>query len=114
MKCGFWAILSFFLVTAHLPPVIAVPFLSQNTGAAPWPPAEYHILPPLREQASIWDEWAEERRAGIPRILRKYGIGAWLVSLGLRRKLRLTTKQVSSGAADQPKRVRRGDSVLVS
>jgi len=45
------------------------------------PKPEYHTLPPLREQAEIQNAWTEERRAGIPKILKKYGVDAWLVRL---------------------------------
>lgn len=40
---------------------------------------EYFTLPPLREQLTIQDGWTKERRDGIPRILEKYGVDAWLV-----------------------------------
>jgi len=45
------------------------------------PNPEYHILPPLREQAKIQDVWTRERRANIPGLLQKYGIDAWLVGI---------------------------------
>lgn len=45
------------------------------------PKPEYRILPPLREQAEIQDGWTRERRAGIPKLLQKYGIDAWLVGV---------------------------------
>ncbi|KAK0649901.1 hypothetical protein B0T16DRAFT_457264 [Cercophora newfieldiana] len=44
------------------------------------PEPQYFTLPPLREQASIQDNWVKERREGIPKLLRKYGVDAWLVS----------------------------------
>ena len=40
---------------------------------------EYHTLPPLREQAKIRDGWTRERLAGIPSLLQKHGVDAWLV-----------------------------------
>ncbi|KAG9233336.1 hypothetical protein BJ875DRAFT_403221 [Amylocarpus encephaloides] len=42
--------------------------------------AQYHQLPPLREQADIQDAWNSERISNIPSILQKYGIDAWLMS----------------------------------
>ncbi|KAK1834454.1 hypothetical protein QBC39DRAFT_343146 [Podospora conica] len=41
---------------------------------------EYHTLPPLREQAEIRDGWTRERVAGIPNILQRHGVDAWLIS----------------------------------
>jgi len=40
---------------------------------------KYYTLPSLREQAAIQDAWTKERRAGIPKILQKYAVDAWLV-----------------------------------
>ena len=45
----------------------------------------YQHLPPLREQAKIYDEWRKERLSKVPRILQKYGVDAWIVSGALRR-----------------------------
>ncbi|KAI8959372.1 hypothetical protein F5Y11DRAFT_368097 [Daldinia sp. FL1419] len=41
---------------------------------------QIQVLPPLREQAKLLDEWTEERKALIPGLLRKYGVDAWLMS----------------------------------
>ncbi|KAK1988337.1 xaa-Pro aminopeptidase family enzyme [Colletotrichum cereale] len=41
---------------------------------------KYNPLPPLREQARIQDAWTEERKAGIPALLKKHGVEAWVVS----------------------------------
>jgi hypothetical protein len=56
----------------------AVPPPTPNPTGPPAP--EYHRLPPLREQARIQDAWTKERKAHIPKLLRKYGVDAWLVS----------------------------------
>lgn len=49
-------------------------------AAAPSPPsAQYHTLPPLREQAAIQDAWTAERKTIIPGLLHKYSVDAWLV-----------------------------------
>lgn len=40
---------------------------------------QYQYLPPLREQAEIYDGWRKERLDGIPGILQKYGVDAWIV-----------------------------------
>ncbi|KAG9244414.1 hypothetical protein BJ878DRAFT_534584 [Calycina marina] len=40
---------------------------------------QYHTLPTLREQAALKDSWTAERKANIPSILAKHGIGAWLM-----------------------------------
>ncbi len=40
---------------------------------------QYQLLPSLREQAAIQDEWTAQRKALIPSILKKYGVDAWLV-----------------------------------
>ena len=42
-------------------------------------PARYQTLPSLREQAEILDGWRRERLEGLPGLMRKYGVGAWLV-----------------------------------
>lgn len=42
-------------------------------------PPSYRLLPPLREQAKIQDNWTRERIARIPKLLQKYGVDAWLV-----------------------------------
>ena len=42
---------------------------------------EYKALPPLREQAALEDGWKAERIGNIPKLLQKYGVDAWLVSL---------------------------------
>ncbi|WYZ37103.1 hypothetical protein EsH8_II_000609 [Colletotrichum jinshuiense] len=44
------------------------------------PTPKYNPLPPLREQARIQDAWTEERKAGIPALLKKHGVDAWLIS----------------------------------
>ncbi|KAI1493616.1 putative lipoprotein [Biscogniauxia mediterranea] len=41
---------------------------------------QFQTLPPLREQAELVDAWTEERKALIPGLLRKHGVGAWLMS----------------------------------
>ncbi|KAK4457161.1 hypothetical protein QBC42DRAFT_319699 [Cladorrhinum samala] len=41
---------------------------------------EYQPLPPLRQQAAIQDAWTAERKAGIPSILQKYNVDAWIIS----------------------------------
>ncbi|KAJ0148972.1 hypothetical protein CTA2_614, partial [Colletotrichum tanaceti] len=45
------------------------------------PAPKYNPLPPLREQARIQDAWTEERKAGIPALLKKHGVEAWVVRL---------------------------------
>jgi hypothetical protein len=40
---------------------------------------EYAILPTLREQAALKDEWTKSRIETIPALLNKYGVDAWLV-----------------------------------
>ncbi|EPQ59127.1 hypothetical protein GLOTRDRAFT_33917 [Gloeophyllum trabeum ATCC 11539] len=47
----------------------------------PEKPAQYHELPPLREQARLFNEWKDERIARIPALLKKYDIDAWLLSM---------------------------------
>ncbi len=44
-------------------------------GASP----SYQLLPSLRDQAVLQNEWAAARRAAIPALLRKHNIDAWLV-----------------------------------
>ena len=39
----------------------------------------YPSLPSLREQSSILDNWTAERVSHVPELMRKYGVGAWLV-----------------------------------
>jgi len=46
----------------------------------PTTPARYRTLPPLREQATILDNWRDERVSRIPALLNKYGVDAWLMS----------------------------------
>jgi len=41
---------------------------------------QFQKLPTLREQNDIQNAWTVERRAAIPELLAKYGVGAWLVS----------------------------------
>ncbi|KAH6663054.1 hypothetical protein B0J14DRAFT_279633 [Halenospora varia] len=41
---------------------------------------QYQTLPSLKEQAAIQDNWTRERLSLIPRILRKWGVDAWLMS----------------------------------
>ncbi|KAL2883472.1 hypothetical protein SGCOL_001154 [Colletotrichum sp. CLE4] len=48
--------------------------------AASDPTPKYNPLPPLREQAGIQDAWTEERKTGIPALLKKHGVDAWLIS----------------------------------
>ncbi|KAK3321983.1 hypothetical protein B0H66DRAFT_514270 [Apodospora peruviana] len=58
-------------------------FLSAAAASASqdWPHLpRYYTLPSLREQADIQDAWTKERIAGIPKILQKYGVDAWLIS----------------------------------
>lgn len=45
------------------------------------PTPKYNPLPPLREQARIQNAWTEERKAGIPALLKKHGVEAWVVRL---------------------------------
>ncbi|GJN76470.1 hypothetical protein PLICBS_010583 [Purpureocillium lilacinum] len=45
-------------------------------GASP----SYQLLPSLRDQAVLQNEWAAARRAAIPALLRKHNIDAWLIS----------------------------------
>ncbi|KAJ3511946.1 hypothetical protein NLJ89_g3808 [Agrocybe chaxingu] len=45
----------------------------------PRQPAQYWPLPPLRTRASIQNNWTSERIARIPKLLKKYGAGAWLI-----------------------------------
>ena len=40
---------------------------------------QYQHLPPLREQAEIYDGWRKERLDRVPEILQKYGVDAWIV-----------------------------------
>jgi hypothetical protein len=40
---------------------------------------QYQYLPPLKEQAEIYDGWRKERLDRIPEILQKYGVDAWIV-----------------------------------
>ncbi|KAK1950827.1 hypothetical protein LY78DRAFT_537123, partial [Colletotrichum sublineola] len=44
------------------------------------PTPKYNPLPPLREQARIQDAWTAERKAGIPALLKRHGVDAWVVS----------------------------------
>ncbi|KAL1946504.1 hypothetical protein VTO73DRAFT_14608 [Trametes versicolor] len=45
----------------------------------PTSPATYRRLPSLREQAAIQDAWRDDRLVGIPALLNKYSIPAWLI-----------------------------------
>ena len=78
---------------------------------------KYHTLPPLREQATLQDSWTKERRDGIPKLLRKYGIDAWLVcslsASGPRVPAWFHGIQKLTGAPDKPARIRRRHSILV-
>ncbi|KAI0375855.1 hypothetical protein BV20DRAFT_19538 [Pilatotrama ljubarskyi] len=61
--------------------VLAVLFLNFTSAQLhPSHPASYRRLPSLREQAAIQDGWRNERLAGIPALLSKYRIHAWLIS----------------------------------
>lgn len=40
---------------------------------------EYATLPSLQKQAELRDSWTETRIKGIPGLLRKYGVDAWIV-----------------------------------
>ncbi|KAF9452420.1 putative lipoprotein [Macrolepiota fuliginosa MF-IS2] len=51
----------------------------QCDAGHPTKPAQYQQLPSLREQASIEQAWRAERIAGIPALLRKYNVDAWLM-----------------------------------
>lgn len=53
---------------------------SQSSLAATSNP-QYQKLPPLREGAAMKDEWTKSRIDDIPKLLQKYGVDAWLVSL---------------------------------
>ncbi|TIC97350.1 hypothetical protein CH35J_007610 [Colletotrichum higginsianum] len=44
------------------------------------PTPKYNPLPPPREQARIQNAWTEERKAGIPALLKKHGVEAWVIS----------------------------------
>jgi len=44
---------------------------------------QVQILPPLREQAVLQDQWTADRQALIPSLLKKYKVDAWLVRLPL-------------------------------
>jgi hypothetical protein len=47
----------------------------------PSSPAQYQTLPSLREQATILDQWRDERVSRIPDILAERNADAWLVSV---------------------------------
>ncbi|KAL2060952.1 hypothetical protein VTL71DRAFT_9004 [Oculimacula yallundae] len=53
---------------------------SMVKGSEPPRDAQYHTLPSLRDSARIQDAWTKERIEGIPRILRKWGVDAWLMT----------------------------------
>ena len=63
----------------HLTVIFSVLCSSIIGQLHPTKPAQYQQLPKLRERARIQDEWRDERIAGIPSLLRKYDIDAWLV-----------------------------------
>jgi len=44
---------------------------------------QYQTLPTLRHQAELKDAWTAERKAQIPKLLQKHGVGAWLVNSSL-------------------------------
>ncbi|KAI5120926.1 hypothetical protein M0805_002906 [Coniferiporia weirii] len=43
-------------------------------------PARYSSLPTLRAQADVLDAWTQERLDGLPDLMRRYGVDAWLMS----------------------------------
>ncbi|KAF9568992.1 hypothetical protein CPC08DRAFT_702114 [Agrocybe pediades] len=45
----------------------------------PLEPAQYQRLPPLRQRASIQNQWIADRISRIPSLLQKYGAQAWLI-----------------------------------
>ncbi|KAK8023523.1 xaa-Pro aminopeptidase family enzyme [Apiospora rasikravindrae] len=59
---------------------IALVVQSVIAGTNPHKTPQSQTLPSLRDQAQIVDGWTDERKALIPGILRKYGVGAWLIS----------------------------------
>ena len=52
---------------------------ARASTSAPRP--QIHTLPSLREQAVLVDGWTAERAAGIPDMLARRGVDAWIVSL---------------------------------
>jgi hypothetical protein len=63
---------------------------------------QYQYLPPLKEQAEIYDGWRKERLDRIPLILQKYGVDAWIVCRHLLHR-HSTGMSISLTVADQPK-----------
>ncbi|KAJ3950004.1 uncharacterized protein N0V96_001139 [Colletotrichum fioriniae] len=61
-----------------IPLLPAAALFWQQVASDPTP--KYNPLPPLREQARIQDAWTDERKAGIPALLKKHGVDAWLIS----------------------------------
>lgn len=57
----------------------ALQVVPANAQLHPRESAQYQALPALREQADILNAWREERLTGIPTLLQKYNIDAWLV-----------------------------------
>jgi len=49
---------------------------------------QYRTLPALRQQAELKDAWTTERKAQIPKLLQKHGVGAWLVNISPSSKVR--------------------------
>lgn len=80
MHCS-WVIASLFVLSANAAGAIGGTRPPARQKSDPQP--QYYALPPLREQASIQDAWVKERRDGIPKLLRKHGVDAWLVSVGI-------------------------------
>ncbi|KAJ6437712.1 xaa-pro aminopeptidase family enzyme protein [Purpureocillium lavendulum] len=63
------------------PATMRLPLIVASLGAAAAAGApSYQLLPALRDQAVLQDEWAAARRAAIPALLRKHGVDAWLIS----------------------------------
>ncbi|SMY21631.1 unnamed protein product [Zymoseptoria tritici ST99CH_1A5] len=59
--------------------VAVFPTLASTSSAVSESP-EFHRLPSLRDQAGLRDSWTDERLAGIPALLQKHGVDAWLIS----------------------------------
>jgi hypothetical protein len=55
---------------------VILTFAGAVTAKAP----DFNYLPSLRDQAALINGWREERLAGIPALLQKHGVDAWLVS----------------------------------
>ncbi|OTA58923.1 hypothetical protein K449DRAFT_385475 [Hypoxylon sp. EC38] len=68
------------LLTYFINSAVVFIAIHAHVGTAPGKTPQFQPLPSLREQAELVDGWTEERKALIPRLLRKYGIDAWLMS----------------------------------